>query len=44
MGKFGDWKKCKDIVKKYDQRIMKNCSVALLEAGLKMESIIRIGS
>jgi hypothetical protein len=41
MGRFGDWKKCKDIMKKYDQRIKKNCTVALLEAGLKLESIIK---
>lgn len=41
MAKFGDWKKCKDFMKKYDKSIMKNCTIALLKAGLKLESIIK---
>lgn len=41
MPKFGDWKKCRDIMKKYDTRIRKNGTLALHKAGLKLESIIK---
>jgi hypothetical protein len=41
MGRTGDWKKLKNIMRKYDQRIMKNCTVALMRAGVKLESTIK---
>ena len=41
MPKTGDWKKFKNVMRKYDQRIMKNCTVALTQAGLKLESLIK---
>lgn len=41
MGKVGDWRKLKNIMRKYDRRVMKNCTVALMRAGLKLESIIK---
>ena len=41
MAKFGDWKKLKHIMSKYDQLIMKNCSVALMQAALKLVAIIK---
>lgn len=41
MSRTGDWKKLKDIMGKFDSRIMKNSRVALLKAGLKLESIIK---
>ncbi|MDI6792593.1 MAG: hypothetical protein QME81_06975 [bacterium] len=40
-GRFGDWKKCRDIMRGYDRRIAKKCTVALMRAGLKLESIIK---
>ena len=41
MGRTGDWKRLKNIMHKYDQRIMKNCTIALMQAGLRLESIIK---
>jgi hypothetical protein len=41
MSRFGDWGKLKGIMRKYDRSIAKNCTVALMRAGLKLESIIK---
>jgi len=41
MSRIGDWGKLKGIMKGYDKRVMKNCTVALMRAGLKLESLIK---
>lgn len=41
MSRTGDWKKLKNVMRKYDRRVMKNCTVALMRAGLKLEAIIK---
>ena len=40
-GRFGDWRKLKNVMEKCDARIRKNCTIALMKAGLRLESMIK---
>lgn len=40
-GRFGDWRKLKNVMRKYDTRMRKNCTIALTRAGLRLESMIK---
>jgi hypothetical protein len=39
--RFGDWKKLRDVMRGFDKRLKKNCSIALARAGLALEGMIR---
>jgi len=41
MAKTGDWKKLKNVMKKFDRRIEQNGTVALHQSAVRLESIIR---
>ena len=41
MAKFGQWNKLRDVMKRFDDRLQKNCSVALMRAGIEIEGIIK---
>jgi hypothetical protein len=41
MSRTGDWKKLRNVMQRYEKRVMKNCTVALMRAGLKLEAIIK---
>ena len=41
MPKFGQWGKLRDVMKRFDARLQKNCSVALLRAGVLLEGMIK---
>jgi hypothetical protein len=38
---FGGWNKLRGVMRHFDKRIRKNCSVALMRAGIKLEGMIR---
>jgi len=39
--KTGDWKKLRDVMRGFDKRLRRNCSVALLRAGVLLEGMIK---
>jgi len=39
--KTGDWKKLRDVMRGIDKRLSRNCSVALLRAGVLLEGMIK---
>jgi len=41
MPKFGQWGKLRDVMKRFDARLQKNCKVALLRAGVLLEGMIK---
>ena len=41
MPKFGQWGKLRDVMKGFDRRLQKNCSVALMRAGVLLEGMIK---
>ena len=41
MPKFGQWGKLRDVMKGFDERLQKNCSVALMRAGVLLEGMIK---
>lgn len=41
MPKFGDWKRLERIMSGFDERLKKNCTVALTRAGIEMEGLIK---
>ncbi len=41
MPKFGQWGKLRDVMKGFDRHLQKNCSVALMRAGVLLEGMIK---
>ena len=41
MPKFGQWGRLRDVMKGFDRRLQKNCSVALMRAGVLLEGMIK---
>ena len=41
MPKFGQWGKLRDVMKRFDERLQKNSSVALSRAGILLEGMIK---
>jgi len=41
VAKFGQWKELRDVMKRFGDRLKKNCSTALMRAGIELEGIIK---
>jgi hypothetical protein len=41
MPRFGQWNKLRDVMRGFDRRLQKNCSVALARAGVVLEGMIK---
>jgi hypothetical protein len=41
VAKFGSWRKARDVMRGIDRRLHKNCSVALMRAGVKLEGMVK---
>ena len=41
MAKIGQWGKLRDVMKRFDQRLQKNSSVALTRAGILLEGMVK---
>ena len=41
MAKTGDWRKLRNVMRGFDSRLQKNCKVALMRAGARLEGMIR---
>ena len=41
MPKFGDWKKLRDVMKRFDKRLQEHCTAALTRAGVLLEGMIK---
>ena len=41
MPKFGQWNRLRDVMRGFDQKLRKNCRLALMRAGLVLEGMIK---